>query len=111
MACKQISMMDYTIMSILHINGANEAGILESLKKGQVDLTISSQVDLKNLVLYKFDRLGRVYLKKIKNHVFQVNVEDGDSICIFEKNPVISPISLNRSHLDQNALVDSWLRE
>lgn len=103
--------MDYTIMSILHIDGANEAGILESLKKGQVELTICSQVDLKNLVLYKFDRWGRVHGKKIKHHVIQVNVEDGDSICIFQKEPVISPISLNRSHLDQTALVDSWMRE
>ena len=104
-------MMDYTIMSILHIDGANEAGILENLKKGQVELTISSQVDLTNLVIYKFDRRGRVHGKNIKHHVIHVDVEDGESICIFKKEPVISPISSNRSHLDQTALVDSWMRE
>lgn len=72
-------------MSIIPIEGANEAGILENLMAGRYIIYLPNDIDLSQLVFYRFDTRGRVYGEKVKESMITCVLEEGDSICLFHK--------------------------
>lgn len=73
-------------MCIIHLEGANEAGIIEDLPNGMVTICIPGMLDLNSLVLYRFDERGRVWPQKIYNYTVTCFVEQGDALCLFDKS-------------------------